>query len=108
MVLFDWGQDNQRRLMEEITLELSLEGGVALGSTEEENRVGHSGLSQQHSKSTGERGPEPQSWGFVNDDLSLTLTKVGISASKVLTPKVSGDNQSCIRDPMVLSPSWPC
>lgn len=60
------------------------------------------------SKSTGERSPEPQSWGFVNDDLLVTLTKVGISASKVLTPKVSGDNQSYIRDPMALSPSWPC
>lgn len=33
--------------MEELTLELSLEGGVGLGSTEEENGGGHSGLSQQ-------------------------------------------------------------
>lgn len=60
------------------------------------------------SKSTGERSSEPQSRGFVNDDLLVTLTKVGISAFKVLTPKVSGDNQSCIRDSMALSPSWPC
>lgn len=37
MVLFYWGQDNQGKLMEEITLELSLEGGVDLGNTEEEN-----------------------------------------------------------------------
>lgn len=59
-------------------------------------------------KSTGERSSEPQNGGFVNDDLLVTLTKAGISASKVLTPKVSGDNQSCIRDPMALSPLWPC
>lgn len=44
----------------------------------------------------------------MNDDLLVTLTEEGISASKIHAPKVGGDNQSCVRNPMALSPSWPC
>ena len=69
--------------------------------------VGAPGWPDNMSKSTGVRNLESQSWEFINDDLWVTLSKEGISASKAHTPRVDGENQSSIRDFTVLSPSWP-
>ena len=89
--VFFWGQE--RTWVAELVPELSLEKGGHLGNTEEGNgRWAFQADVTNTSKSTGVRNPESQSWECLNDNLWVTLSEEGTSASKAHTVRVDGEN----------------
>ena len=89
--VFFWGQE--RTWLAELVPELSLERGGLLGNTEEGNgRWAFQADVTNTSKSTGVRNPESQSWECLNDNLWVTLSEEGTSASKAHTVRVDGEN----------------
>ena len=89
--VFFWGRE--RTCVEESVLEFSLERGGHLGNTEEgKGRWAFQADITNTSKSTGVRNPEAQSWESLNDNLRVTLSEEGTSASKAHTLRVDGEN----------------